>query len=247
MPNFFSTTEAARYYDQYRPRVHGVVLEWLSEALGQTNFSRAVDVACGTGHSSLPLRSVSRDLVCIDSSRAMLDFAENAGLNVHLGTFNLLESLGKFDLLSTCMAFHWFDPEEAIRVYKTVSNPGAIWLIYNFGFLGHTENRDFNRWLKLEYLERYPSPPRNKFSGVVPRDDKDLACVSEGRGRIPIEFDRDALVGYFLTQSNIEAAVQGGRSYSEIESELSISLGNFELGGDFDYGFTFELYRYVGS
>ena len=247
MPGFFTTTDAARYYDQYRPREHGIVLAWLYDALGEVGFLRTIDVACGTGHSSLPLRSISTELVCIDSSKAMLWFAENAGLNVRLGSFKLLESLGKFDLISTCMAFHWFEPADAIRVYKTVSKPGAIWLIYNFSFLGHSENRDFNSWLKSEYLVRYPTPPRNNFSAVIPRDGKDLELLSEGRGKIPIEFDLDSLVGYFLTQSNIEEAVQGGRGYLDIARELSTELEQFTFDGDFDYEFTFEIFRYVGS
>ncbi|MFT4714648.1 MAG: hypothetical protein ACJAVI_003909 [Candidatus Azotimanducaceae bacterium] len=113
-------------------------------------------------------------------------FAENAGLNVHLGSFKLLESLGKFDLISTGMAFHWFESGDAIRVYKTVYKPGTIWLIYNFGFLGQFENGDFNNWLKSKYLVRYQAPPTNKFSAVIPRDDWAIS-MTRCSGRIYFE------------------------------------------------------------
>jgi SAM-dependent methyltransferase len=247
MSTFFATAEAAALYNEYRPRVHEIALNWLADAFGPKRYSRAVDVACGTGHSSLPLAEVANEVVCLDASEAMLGYARKEGLTAHLGEYEILPTLGTFDLISTCMAFHWFETERAIEIYKQCSRPGATWLIYNFGFLGHSTNDQFNNWLKSTYLTRYPSPPRNSYSGVIPRDDPALSLVAEGKGTIGLDFDAHSLAHYFLTQSNVEEAVRKGASYSEIAQQLENELESFDLSGDFSYGYTYEVFSYVGT
>lgn len=77
---FFLSTEAASRYDAYRPQVHAALTEWLVSADLPTRYKRAVDVACGTGHSTLPLLRLAERVDAIDSSEEMVRVAQSKGL-----------------------------------------------------------------------------------------------------------------------------------------------------------------------
>ncbi|MEM8531619.1 MAG: class I SAM-dependent methyltransferase [Chloroflexota bacterium] len=247
MSHFFTTPDAGSRYDQFRPKVHHVVQRWLPEGCGYRHYGRAIDVACGTGDSSLPLIDLSDELVCVDSSTEMLAVARRKGLTTHQIDYAHIASLGRFDLISTCMAFHWFDGETAINTYKNASNPGAIWLIYNFAFAGHASSDAFNTWFQNHYLTTYPSPPRNKSSHVAPEEDAHVDLIKSDKGFILIHFTRETLVGYLTTQSNIEHAVQNGGDYKQIEDDLLKMLYAIDITGTFKYTYTYEILQYLGS
>lgn len=244
MQPYFTEIEAAKRYDQYRPKVHGVIKSWLRRHCGERRFARALDIACGTGDSTLPLLDLADEVIGIDASSAMLKHAKAKGIVCHQIDYTAAPNLGKFDLLATCMAFHWFDADEAVAAYKAASTPDAIWLVYNFAFGGHATNEDFNRWLREQYLHAYPSPPRNRSSGVITRDDPEIDLVAEQRGSIPVQFSPESLVGYLTTQSNIENAVRQGQSYRAIAADLLASIEPFDLSGDFNYRYSYEIHRF---
>jgi SAM-dependent methyltransferase len=242
---YFSLNEAARRYAEYRPKVHIITLQWLNHHCGPRRWRRGLDVACGTGDSTEPLLQVCDEVLGIDSSAPMLEIAAERGLHVRLGSFTDARELGPFDLISTCMAFHWFELNSAISAYKRLSADGAIWIIYNFFFGRHASSTEFNEWFEKQYLKRYPSPPRNRATAVVPRDDPHLEFVGDGHGSILISLDYDQLVGYLSTQSNIEAAVRCGTSYSEVCGEISEQLRGIDLSGSFKYVYNYEIHRYT--
>ena len=244
---YFATENAAARYDMYRPKVHNTVLDWLSECLGEIRYRKAIDVACGTGDSTSPLTRISDSVLGIDSSEAMLKYARDKNLEVQNLSYNELKQVNEFDLISTCMAFHWFDPEEALQVFKTISTEGAIWVIYNFYFGGHETSKQFNRWLVKDYLTSYPSPPRNKSNYVVPKDDPELTLLKQQKGVIQLDFSDEELVGYLTTQSNIEHAVAQGKSYAEVSSELERQVSQLNTEGYFRYNFTYEIFRFENN
>jgi len=41
---YFSLNEAAYRYDKYRPKVHNIVIDWLTDSGIGLNFDRSVDV-----------------------------------------------------------------------------------------------------------------------------------------------------------------------------------------------------------
>lgn len=247
MSQFFTTSDVGSRYDQFRPKVHQIVQRWLQEGCGHRRYNRAIDVACGTGDSSLPLREISDELVCVDSSTEMLAVARRKGLMAHQMDYSDIGNLGRFDLISTCMAFHWFDGKTAINAYKNASNSGAVWLIYNFAFAGHASSDAFNAWFKDDYLVIYPSPPRNNSSNVAPQDDTHIDLIKSDSGSIPIHFTKETLVGYLTTQSNIEYAVQKGGNYEQIQNDLLRSLGEIDIVGSFKYAYTYEILQYMDN
>ena len=165
-------------------------------------------------------------------------------LSVAKADYSELSSFGRFDLIATCMAFHWFDAEGAIASYKAASNHGAIWLIYNFAFGGHTSSETFNAWLQETYLRAYPSPPRGAASDVTPSDDPDVQLLASDRGWLPVDFSKDSLVGYLSTQSNIEHRLQQGDSLEQIVNTITEELRDMDLTGSFKYLYSYEILQY---
>jgi SAM-dependent methyltransferase len=241
---FFSTDDCAARYNRYRPMVHSIVLHWLGKYYPTIRFKRVVDVACGTGDSAIPLLEIADELYCVDKSPPMLNFAKTKGLSTYHLDYCDLSSLGKFDLLSTCMGFHWFDPVQAIASYKSASNNGAIWLIYNFHFIGLELNQDFNTWLKSIYKTKFPSPSRNKAFRNILNSDNQLIPVGSEKGSIPIQFSLEELVGYLMTQSNVESAVQRGENLMNIEGFLTEELEKMDLSSNCQYGYEYDLFEF---
>lgn len=241
--SYFSLEEAARRYKLYRPKVHEIVNSWLSDASLPPKFDHALDLACGTGDSTLPLLEISDRVVAIDQSEVMLSHARSKGLECVQSSVESFQTTEKFDLITCCMAFHWFDQEKAISAMKSLSNSNAVWLIYNFYFYGHENSDQFNYWLKNIYCENFPKPPRHKESNIRPEDDSDIELVDSGFGSIPITLSRSDLIGYLTTHSNVEARVQNDMSYQSAEQWLEQSLSGINFSPDFRYGYTYELLK----
>ena len=243
MARYFTAAEAGERYAAFRPKVHHVALQWLEEAVPERRFSRALDIACGTGDSTVPLAEIAEEVLGIDSSEEMLRFARRRGLHVRRADYTEAAALGTFDLISTCMAFHWFDAEAAISSYKAASAPGAVWLIYNFAFGGHSTSDEFNRWFQDFYLENYPSPPRGKSSRVSPGTDPEVELLAEGSGWLPVELSREGLFGYLSTQSNLEDRIRQGEALEDLREVIMGHLDAFDLSGTFRYTYTYEILR----
>ncbi len=247
MDQYFTEIEAGARYASYRPKVHHVALQWLERAIPGRRFSRAVDVACGTGDSTVPLKVIADEVIGIDSSDVMLSIARQRGLNVHRADYTDLASFGRFDLISTCMAFHWFDAETAIASYKAASSQNSVWLIYNFAFGGHSTADDFNEWFRQSYLKNYPSPPRGKSSNVGPDSDPELHLMGRDKGSLPVEFSNEDLFGYLSTQSNLEHQLRQGVALDDLRETIMSQLEQFDTSGAFKYVYTYEILKYTGS
>lgn len=246
MSQYFATDSAAQRYDRFRPKVQEIVLDWIREHCGNVRFQSALDVACGAGDSTLPLLTICDCVLGVDSSEVMLAIAQKKGLTIRKADYSEIATLGKFDLISTCMAFHWFDCATAIKAYKAASLPGAIWVIYNFAFGGHSTNTEFNRWFTADYLKRYPSPARSNEQDALLYKDKDLTPVAKGSGWLPLELSADALCGYLTTQSNIECALQTGVELARIQTQLREEFQRMNLSGAFKYAFSYDILKCAG-
>lgn len=242
-PPHFTASDAAERYLQYRPKVHGIAVQWLRGCVKPwRRFVRALDIACGTGDSMQPLAEVADHVEGIDASPAMVDVARRRGLDVAVRRCTDLQS-GNFDLLSVCMAFHWFDRFEAVAGMKRASADRSVWLVYNFALAGNDGNAALDRWLKDDYLRMFPAPARGD-PRLLPEGDSELTLLGRGEGALQVPFSRDALVGYLTTQTNVEAAVKSGRTYEDVEHQLRSELPEFEADDRFRYAFSYSVVLY---
>lgn len=75
--------------------VPAALAEMLCQDEGETHFSHALDIGCGTGLSGQPFKAVTDDMTGVDLSRQMLDKAETKGIYTRLicqGIYQFLES-----------------------------------------------------------------------------------------------------------------------------------------------------------
>jgi ubiquinone/menaquinone biosynthesis C-methylase UbiE len=126
---------------------------------------RALDVACGTGQSTLALKEVASQVVGTDTSREMLARAtREAGVRyVEAPAEDLPFADDSFCLVTVALALHWFERSRFLTEVRRVLDPGGWLVVYDNGFLGEMkENPKHERWYREDYLARYPSPPAIK-------------------------------------------------------------------------------------
>jgi len=212
--NFFAHKTAAERYAQHRPYFHPLVIERIKSHLGlEALVARALDVACGTGQSTVALKEIADSVIGVDISDEMLGLAkQSSGIeyrNANAEDLSMFED-GSFDLITTSMAFHWFDHKrflsEAHRVLKTDG-----WLIpYTNGFYSKMkENKSFEKWAEDSYTKRYPAPPRNATPLTEElANEFGFSSFHMERFQNDVLFTTEEIAAYLTTQSNVIAAVE---------------------------------------
>jgi ubiquinone/menaquinone biosynthesis C-methylase UbiE len=217
--NFFAHASAAARYARARPYFHPLVIERIREHLNlEQPVPRALDVACGTGQSSRALQAIAERVIGTDISNAMLDYAkENPGIEfLESPAENLPLEPETFDLLTVCMAFHWFDQPRFLREAHRVLKANGWLIVYdNEARAQMIGNPTFRSWADRIYVN-YPAPPRT----ATPMDSTFFS--SHGFQLDPLEefenhvsFTPDELAAYMTTQSNFIAKVEQGTELLE--------------------------------
>jgi SAM-dependent methyltransferase len=226
--NYWTSENAARRYAAGRPRCHGLVVERIAAKLDiRGPLSRAVDVACGTGLSTVPLRRIAREVVGVDESESMLAQAEQAeGVRYALGAAESLDLPdASADLMTASSAFHWFDRDAFLAEAWRVLKPDTWLVTYDNRFYGRMkENPDYATWQRREYGGRFPTPPRNPTAFMSEElGTPGFRLIGHEEYDNDIVFTLDELVLYLTTHSNIVAAEESGRE--SIESIREWLLG----------------------
>jgi len=247
-PNYFAHETAAERYAQGRPYYHPLVIERLVKFTRIARFARALDVACGVGQSTRALTAVADKVDAIDNSPPMLAHAPVLP-NVtyqQASAEHLPFAESTFDLISVSSAFHWFDQDQFLREAARVLKTRGWLLIYKNVFTGEMrENADFKPWLSDVYLAKYKTPPRER---------KRLTCeytVEFGlnlasRESVPndVPMTCEQLTAYFLSQSNVIAAVEHGEETIEdvaawidrgVRPFFKQAIGTFVFTSDIHY------------
>jgi SAM-dependent methyltransferase len=251
MLNYFTENEIAKRYHLYRPRVHTEIITSITPIIGDIPKNSAIDIACGTGHSTFPLLAIADKVTGIDSSSEMLAQTEQSSKITYLNfPAENIESLNeKFDLISISSAYHWFEQTVMIKRLKSISKNGAYWLIYTSWFDGPKENPLLKEWLKNEYLTHFPAPPRGKHSPNNINDDKELQLVGAGKNDINVKLTKSELSNYLTTQSNVIAAVKDGIKIDDIDVWLMNEISNYfkKQSEEFIFPYRYEIYSYKSN
>jgi SAM-dependent methyltransferase len=215
LTNYFAHATAAERYAKSRPFFHPLVVERIRKFLGpEQAVPVALDVACGTGQSTLALTELAESVIATDISPEMLTQAP-----VHeriryaaAPAENLPLEPESVDMITVALAFHWFDRARFLAEARRVLRRDGALVIYNNGFYGRMhENPALADWNREQYLVRYPIPPRNNR----PFTDEDATAAGftfAGRERYAndVSFSPEQLARYLMTQSNVIAAVEQG-------------------------------------
>lgn len=229
--NFFAHQTAAERYARWRPYFHPLVIEQIKTYLQSTEpVAQAVDVGCGTGQSTLALKAIAQAIIGVDLSPAMLAVApqDPALRYIEAPAEAIPLPAGQTDLLTTSLAFHWFDQARFLAEAHRLLKAQGWLVIYNNGFAGQMQgNPAFAQWSRQTYLARYPSPPRQQQALTV--EEAHVAgfhFAHQTRYENEVEFTAEELAAYFTTQSNVIAAVEQGKEnladvYAWLVTELT--------------------------
>lgn len=228
--NYFNFLSAADRYAQGRPYYHPLVIKHIKNRVMPTSLlSSAIDIGCGTGLSTLALKAIAKQILGIDPSPAMLAFAPTTdNLTYCAAAADALPVRdSSFDLMTLASVFHWLNRSAFLTEAWRVLRPAGWLVIYDNYFKGNMEgDPSFQHWFSKIYLNRYPSPPRNRtpFEADEARTfgfQFETRDVYENR----VSFTREQLIRYLSTQSNLIAAIEGGaESLSDIEHRLHAEL-----------------------
>ena len=245
MTNFFDPRSAARRYAAGRPYHQDIPIDNIRTFLQiDGKLGAAIDVACGTGMSSIALKAVAERIIGCDISPEMIAQVPDDDFIAYFVC--AAEVLGtadeSFDLMTVSSAFHWFDRETFLSEARRVLKPGSTLVIYNNAFTSKMAgDPSFSEWHQETYAQKFPMPPRN----TQPFDETDAETAgfrfqhSENYTN-DVVFDKNQLISYLTTQTNVIAAVEGGTSSIEdVQEFLDRELGRFFRSPEIKHSFGF--------
>jgi ubiquinone/menaquinone biosynthesis C-methylase UbiE len=218
--NYFEPKSAAERYAKGRPYFHPQVISRIKNYLALTDpFSRAIDVGCGTGLSTVALKEIARRIVGVDNSAQMIALVpQEPRIEYFVSPAEKLPVKDDdFDLMTVSSAFHWIDRGRFFAEARRVLQRQAWLIVYDNCFLEQMqENAEFRSWFKEQFMTKYPSPPRAHVSfGPEDSENEGFHFVNRDEYQNLVKFSFETLVDYLITQSNIIAAVEGGNEKIE--------------------------------
>lgn len=207
-------------YAQARPPLHGRIIQG---ALGASFCDLALDVGCGSGLSTKPLRSRASRVVGIDPVEPMLAWAiriapgakflaANAeALPIHSCSVDLITAAGSLNYADLNLFF-----EEARRVLRV----RGILLVYDFGQgKSFEDSRSLDEW-HGEFSRQYPRPPNECRQQL---DEKILGSYETGlqlrsaeQFRMRLSMTAASYTEYMMTETNVAHAIASGVPEAEI-------------------------------
>ena len=221
--NPFATLDGALRYQRGRPFHHPQTLEKIFQLMGVTRVDRALDVACGTGLSTIALKDRADLATGVDATEAMVSIAADAA-NVSYAVAQAEKLPFKrqsFDLLTVASGVHWFQQSHFFRDAARVLDSEGWLVLYDHPFVGCIDEPAIDEWLLQEFEHRYPTPQHGG------RPDEPMGHPPEFAELDDLVFDdhisltHDEFVAYLLSNSNtIAAATEGRERPKETEAWL---------------------------
>ena len=232
--NFFSTRDSAGRYAVGRPDFHSNTINRISEFLNiKVKLDKVLDIACGTGLSSKALLPIANNVYGTDVSQEMLNVAlEKDKINYGVATAEQ-QPFGndEFDLITVSSGVHWFNVDAFLVEANRLLKPKGWLVIYENFFSGDMpDNTEFKVWVSEVYLQKFPSPPRNKNYDWTTNnlEPKNFSIYVPENFNNAVSFNKQQLINYFTTQSNVIAAVNiNNYNYIDVEKWLDNQLSAF--------------------
>jgi ubiquinone/menaquinone biosynthesis C-methylase UbiE len=220
--NPFAASDVGVVYDHGRPFHHPRTLARIFERVGASTLDRGLDIACGTGMSTVALAAQAGHVVGVDVSPEMMRSARSAP-NVSY-CFAQAERMpfadAIFDAATCCSGVHWFDQARFFAELRRVLRPNGWVGLYDHYFMRIRECPEFRAWVE-SLFERFPLPPRGAQVGNPESElPAGFVLVADETFDDDIEMTQEQFADYQLTVSHCVAAVERGTPRAEVREWL---------------------------
>lgn len=228
--NHFLDKDRASLYDQARPSFHHDTLKMYQRDSNADHYDRILDVACGTGHSTLALANFGKSVEAIDNSQAMLARAgQRPNINYQIAEAeNLPFSDEFFELIFVASSLHWFNRrlffKEAARVLKS---QGKI-LIYDCVLkkgLTAKFTHDFNQRFPKAYNEVPLHPTELQIFN--------LHLGQNYRYEFNSNFTQSQICQYFYTLSSVSLSLENGEDANKVFNDIESYVADNSTGEEY--------------
>lgn len=223
MDNPFSDDLMAAGYAAARPPVHPQVITQLRGWLGGRHHEVALDLGCGAGLSTRPLRALASTCVGFDPAEAMVRTARRLRPDLSFvvaGAETMPFATGSVALVAAAGSLNYTRDLASVwpEVRRVLSADGCL-AVYDFSpARSFADGADLDAWFDA-FTRRHPYPA----SQAIPLSPAILAERASGftvdRGEdfaIPITVTPEFFVDYMLTETNVQDAVRRGTALDAI-------------------------------
>lgn len=245
---YFSPKSAAERYKKGRPFYHRISVAKFLEKIPYT-VNTALDLACGTGMSTLALAEQVKNVKGIDASAEMLALApKKDNIEYKIGAAEAIDLKNEsLDLITIASGLHWFKEADFFKEARRLLPIGKYLIVYENYFQGKvdTPEKQFNDWTTNYYREYFPSPKRNRFDFKNHQKIANYGFELETFDRFqnPIIWTRPELIRYLTTQSNVISKVELGQlTITEVEQWLEKELSPIFVD---NVKYTFHFGNYI--
>lgn len=226
---YFDSKLAAQLYSSGRPHMHSKSIQLIKEFLSLNKPEvRALDVGCGTGLSTIALEPIAREIVGVDISPQMIKLAPTSERIRYVATSAdaLPFREDYFDILTLSDVFHWLDRNRFLPEAHRILRPEGWLISYGNGGSALAANMDgkpeFQRWIREDYLTKYPFPPRNNVQLDPSEARKEgFESVKQVQYDNNILLSIESIVDFLLTQSNVFRHTKTRKESEQLKTWLS--------------------------
>ena len=192
-------------YASFRPHYPASLFAWLAAQCPER--LRALDIACGNGQASYPLREHFKQVLACDASLAQLQAgAAHSGLQLFVAEAQAqpLSSHG-LDLIVVAQALHWFATPAFFAEVRRLLKPGGVFCAWCYSLMRIDEELDaLIDDFYWSTLAGYWPVGRASVDAGYRNIDNPFAPLDPPASAIEISWTLEQLLGYLSTWSAVQ-------------------------------------------